>query len=355
MGGGGEAKTISTVDYKTLFENEIDASTTQKIEENCISTTSQSNILNIIASDISNLTTNQKNVSTNLCILQTILENTSDIEAVAGIANKLVNEMESKGGDVLGGSAETNSSVKTYNEIKNKIDASKAAEIFKECILNQDQENIITIMGSSVEDSSLSQLNDNIAKCMTEHKDVSDLGIATKSTAETAIDQILKATGGSINFGASFSEKFSKLERYKKQAEEEKQNNKNRKVSRSVKIQKNNILDGLGNLEGMFGNLLNNKELMNIASEITDDLKNKKINPVELLSGMMTGKPSGEMKNLMDDITNKLEYKIESGQLNKEELEKEANNVIENIKNSDVESKIPMLKSMFKNTDLNNN
>lgn len=154
---------------------------------------------------------------------------------------------------------------------------------------------------------------------------------------------------------ASFSEKFSKLERYKKQAEEEKQNNKNRKVSRSVKIQKNNILDGLGNLEGMFGNLLNNKELMNIASEITDDLKNKKINPVELLSGMMTGKPSGEMKNLMDDITNKLEYKIESGQLNKEELEKEANNVIENIKNSDVESKIPMLKSMFKNTDLNNN
>lgn len=205
MGGGGEAKTISTVDYKTLFENEIDASTTQKIEENCISTTSQSNILNIIASDISNLTTNQKNVSTNLCILQTILENTSDIEAVANIANKLVNEMESKGGDVLGGSAETNSSVKTYNDIKNKIDASKAAEIFKECILNQNQENIITIMGSSVEDSSLSQLNSNIAKCMTEHKDVSDLGIATKSTADTAIDQILKATGGSINFGASLA------------------------------------------------------------------------------------------------------------------------------------------------------
>lgn len=154
---------------------------------------------------------------------------------------------------------------------------------------------------------------------------------------------------------SSFSEKISELERYKLQAETKKQTNKNRKISRNNKPRKNDPLSGLGDLGGLFGNLMNNKELMSIASEITDDLKDKKINPMELLSGMMNGKPNGKMENLMKDITNKLEHKIESGQLNKEELEKEANSVVNNIKNSNIETKIPMLTSMLKNANLDNN
>lgn len=203
--GAGQSKTVSKIDYENIFSNEIDANTRQRIQENCISSTSQSNVLNIVASDVTNLTTDQKNISTNLCILQTMLENTTSIDTVSDIANKLINEMESKGGNLLGGSSETNSTVDVYNEIKNKIDASQLAEVFRDCILQQDQENIITIMGSSVRDSSFTQLNENIGECMTKHEYTADLGIKTTAKTDTAVDQMLKSIGGSMDLGASLS------------------------------------------------------------------------------------------------------------------------------------------------------
>ena len=63
-------KSTSNVNVINSTDLGISNETYNKIDNQCKSTTSQSNVLNIIGSNVTKLTTSQKNIAQNICILK---------------------------------------------------------------------------------------------------------------------------------------------------------------------------------------------------------------------------------------------------------------------------------------------
>jgi hypothetical protein len=98
----------------------------------------------------------------------------------------------------------------------------------------------------------------------------------------------------------------------------------------------------ISSLDGNFGNvfksLMENKEIMNIASDLTHDIQNQNIDPISLLTSFMSGKRDEKLECLVNNISTKLQEKINTGKIDKGVLEKEAENILNNFKNTKEES-----------------
>jgi hypothetical protein len=96
----------------------------------------------------------------------------------------------------------------------------------------------------------------------------------------------------------------------------------------------NNILDTIDTNDlsaatginfSSFDNLLKNKEIMNIATELTNEMENLQIDPMSIMSSLMTGNLNdNKIGSLISSIGAKLTNKIDSGAINKKELEEQA-------------------------------
>jgi hypothetical protein len=95
-------------------------------------------------------------------------------------------------------------------------------------------------------------------------------------------------------------------------------------------------LDQLGDIGNVFNNILANKDIMNLATDISKDLENQKIDPMTIMSGLLTGKPSPMLNNLVNKITSKLETKINSGEVDKNVFEEQAKNILNAVNNTDL-------------------
>jgi len=93
-----------------------------------------------------------------------------------------------------------------------------------------------------------------------------------------------------------------------------------------------------GNFGDVFKSLMENKEIMNIASDLTRDIQSENIDPISLLTSLMSGKPNEKLQGLVNNISTKLEEKINTGKIDKNVLEKEAENILNKFKNPKDES-----------------
>jgi hypothetical protein len=100
--------------------------------------------------------------------------------------------------------------------------------------------------------------------------------------------------------------------------------------------------------EDIFQSIFENAEIMNIATDITKDLQHENIDPMTLLSSMMSGRPNNQVSRLVENISSKLEQKLTSGDLNKDDLEKQAQKILETVQTSDITSHMPMLNTLLK-------
>jgi hypothetical protein len=96
-------------------------------------------------------------------------------------------------------------------------------------------------------------------------------------------------------------------------------------------------------MDKLLGTLMGNKDIVNMATELTKDLQESNLDPMTLMGSLMGGTPNAELNKLVNSITTKLEKKISSGEINKDELEKQARDMMSVIGESD-------LSSMFGNT-----
>jgi hypothetical protein len=125
------------------------------------------------------------------------------------------------------------------------------------------------------------------------------------------------------------------------------------KLEKGLKFIEQNVLgekgenSGEGNpqipgLDGNFGNvfksLMENKEIMNIASDLTRDIQAENIDPISLLTSFMSGKRDEKLEGLVNNISTKLQEKINTGKIDKGVLEKEAENILNKFKNPKEES-----------------
>ena len=106
---------------------------------------------------------------------------------------------------------------------------------------------------------------------------------------------------------------------------------KSNKQSKSNKSNNNN-----NELNDLFNNLLNNPSIMNIAQDLSNNLEHDNINPMNLLSSIMSGKPNPTLNKL----TKTIEDKINSGELDTQELQAQAENIMNITKNNNMLSSI---------------
>jgi len=71
-----------------------------------------------------------------------------------------------------------------------------------------------------------------------------------------------------------------------------------------------------------------------LATDLSKDIQDQKIDPMMLLSSIMSGKPNDTIKNLVSNITNKIESKINNGEIDKTIFEQQAKNIINSVQNS---------------------
>ena len=88
---------------------------------------------------------------------------------------------------------------------------------------------------------------------------------------------------------------------------------------------------GLGGLGGVLQSLMGNKEIMNLASDLSKDIQNQNLDPMALLSSMMSGKPNSAIDNLVSNITGKIEKKINNGDIDKDLLQTQAQSILKNF------------------------
>jgi hypothetical protein len=131
--------------------------------------------------------------------------------------------------------------------------------------------------------------------------------------------------------------------------------NKKKSIRRLPKA--NPDMTNLTNLEGMddiMNSLFANKDLVNIASEFTADIQRQNINPMTMLGSLMSGKPDKKITDLINQISGKLERKLNSGELDKEVFEQQASDLMNTLKTSNITSQLPVLNTILENSNITN-
>lgn len=104
----------------------------------------------------------------------------------------------------------------------------------------------------------------------------------------------------------------------------------------------------LGGLENLMSSLMNNTDIMNIANEISNEMKNDTINPMELMTSMMSGNMTdGPLGDLMSKIQASVDSKLNSGELDQNALQEQAKNIMNSVQETPELFNIPGLSEML--------
>lgn len=128
----------------------------------------------------------------------------------------------------------------------------------------------------------------------------------------------------------------------------------NQQSSKKDKTKKNNVpvpiqlpsSSGAPNFGNLMESLLQNNEIMNLATDLSRDIQSQNLDPMMLLSSIMSGKPNDTVQNLVSNITNKIESKINNGEIDKGMLEQQAQSIMNTVQNSNGD-----IQKMFDNLD----
>jgi hypothetical protein len=108
---------------------------------------------------------------------------------------------------------------------------------------------------------------------------------------------------------------------------------------------------GMGDIGNIMESILGNKEILNIATDISQKMHSQQLNPMSMLSSLMSGNiENTPLQGLVEEIQQKVESKINSGEIDKEKLEDQAKNIMGSIT-----SNPSALNSMPGMSDLINN
>lgn len=181
----GASQTKSTVDIKELNETDMNLSseTYNKIKNTCEATSNQSNVLNIMGSNVTKLKASQKNAAKNTCLLQTAVSTVNDTESQNKLMSALKQGLEQNASAGIGlANAESDTSISKENRFTLNDSKKTVNEAIKGCIMAVDQSNVINIVGANVTDSTIDQANDVMMECL------SSYGVVTENKAKTSSD-----------------------------------------------------------------------------------------------------------------------------------------------------------------------
>ena len=88
---------------------------------------------------------------------------------------------------------------------------------------------------------------------------------------------------------------------------------------------------GLGGLEEVMGSLLGNSNIMEIASDLSKEIENEKIDPTAMLSSLLSGSSCDKTQKIIKNLTGKIEQKLNSGEIDKNALEKASSSLLQQL------------------------
>ncbi|NBO99429.1 MAG: hypothetical protein EBU90_04780 [Proteobacteria bacterium] len=95
---------------------------------------------------------------------------------------------------------------------------------------------------------------------------------------------------------------------------------------------------------GLFNSILDNPDIMNMATDLSKDLQRENVDPMSLISGLMSGRPNAQLNRLVGNITSKIEQKISNGEISKDALEAQAQSIMNAVNESELAEQLPMFK-----------
>ena len=88
----------------------------------------------------------------------------------------------------------------------------------------------------------------------------------------------------------------------------------------------------LPGMDSTFMNLMQNKDIMNIATELSSEIRSQDIDPMSIMSSLMSGNLNdGKIGDLINSISSKLTQKIDSGEIDKNMLETHASSFMNTL------------------------
>lgn len=108
---------------------------------------------------------------------------------------------------------------------------------------------------------------------------------------------------------------------------------------------------GGGEMGNIMESILGNKEILNIATDISQKMQSQQINPMTMLSSLMTGNiENSPLQGLVEEIQQKVEDKINNGEIDKSKLEDQAKNIMGTISNnSNALNSMPGMSNLINN------
>lgn len=94
----------------------------------------------------------------------------------------------------------------------------------------------------------------------------------------------------------------------------------------------------VSNLGNLFESLMGNREIMNIAADLSKDIQNENLDPVSLLTSLMSGKPNDTIQRLVTNISGKIEDKIQRGEIDKDLLERQTQSILKNVSTDNIDN-----------------
>lgn len=126
-----------------------------------------------------------------------MINGTQDAQAQTELMNQISKQLESKAA-LLGGSSKSSSYTKVVNDMNTNIDQSTRNNILKDCIMKQDQDNVLQIFGSDISDANLSQVNEAFVECLQSYDEVRKATGAASGKAGTKEDVKAKSESESL-------------------------------------------------------------------------------------------------------------------------------------------------------------
>ena len=212
----------------------------------------------------------------------------------------------------------------------------------KESIINVEKDDIgLGLKNNDIKNNDIKNdiqnLNmNNILNSFTKNIDLSNFGIENIDFNNLQNISFDNLDNISNNISSQFNDTLNGIDNFQDSVKilqdmlDKKEDEVNEGNEGNKKDKGNNI--GINNLGDVFKSLMANKEIMNIASDMTNEIQIENIDPISLLTSLMSGKKDDKLLGIVHNITSKLEEKINTGKIDKNVLEKEAENILNKFK-----------------------
>lgn len=149
---------------------------------------------------------------------------------------------------------------------------------------------------------------------------------------DESIENLTQQMNDFIQITKSKYEKQNEVEQ-NTQSNEQSNSSKGSKHQSKYRNKNEQVPEEIGNL---FATIMENPEVMNMAQDLSKQFKNGNVNPMSMITSLMSGKSNPKLDNIVNKITSDVERKIEMGQIDPTRLQEQTASIMQAMNKTDL-------------------